>query len=76
MTRFPSAGHLASWAGRCPGNDESAAKHPSGKTRKGSKWLGAVSHSILVIACHVLSRRQSYTDLGPTTAAARTIRRL
>jgi transposase len=30
---------LASWAGMCPGNNESAGKHFSGKTRKGSKWL-------------------------------------
>ncbi len=39
MTRFPSAGHLASWAGQCPGNHESAGKRRSGRTRKGSKWL-------------------------------------
>jgi transposase len=39
MSRFPSAGHLASWAGLCPGNNESAGKHASGQTRKGSKWL-------------------------------------
>jgi transposase len=39
MTRFPSSAHLASWAGMCPGNNESAGKHHSGKTRKGSKWL-------------------------------------
>lgn len=40
MSIFPSAGHLASWAGRCPGNDQSAGKRRSGRTRKGSKWLG------------------------------------
>ena len=41
MTRFPTAGHLASWAGRCPGNHESAGKRTSGTTRKGSPWLRA-----------------------------------
>ena len=39
MSVFPSAGHLASWAGRCPGNDQSAGKRRSGRTRKGSKNL-------------------------------------
>jgi transposase len=40
MSVFPSARHLASWAARCPGNDRSAGKRRSGRTRKGSKWLG------------------------------------
>ncbi len=39
MGRFPTAAHLASWAGLCPGNHESAGKRQSGKTRKGSRWL-------------------------------------
>ena len=39
MSVFPSAGHLASWAGQCPGNDQSAGKRRSGRTRNGSKWL-------------------------------------
>jgi transposase len=39
MTCFRSARHLASWAGQCPGNDKSAGKRRSGKTRNGSKWL-------------------------------------
>lgn len=39
MSVFPTAGHLASWAGLCPGNNESAGKHKSGKTRKGNRWL-------------------------------------
>ena len=98
--RFSSAGHLASWAGLCPGNNESAGKHASGRTRKGSKWLRtalvqaanaaarakgtylaaqyarikgrrghhkaivAVAHSILVIAWHLLTRNEPYSDLG------------
>jgi len=40
MSIFPSARHLASWAGQCPGNDQSAGKRRSGRTRKGPKWLG------------------------------------
>jgi transposase len=39
MSVFPTAGQLASWAGVCPGNDQSAGKRRSGRTRKGSKWL-------------------------------------
>src|SRR3954453_18900226 len=41
MTVFPTAGHLASWAGQCPGNDQSAGKRRSGRTRKGSRSLNA-----------------------------------
>ncbi|HKD14216.1 MAG TPA: IS110 family transposase [Candidatus Angelobacter sp.] len=39
MTPFPDAPHLTSWAGICPGNNESAGKRKSGKTTKGSRWL-------------------------------------
>jgi transposase len=39
MAHFPSAGHLASWAGMCPGVHESAGKRTSGKRREGNKAL-------------------------------------
>jgi transposase len=39
MSAFPTAAHLASWAALCPGNNESAGKHKSGRTRKGNRWL-------------------------------------
>jgi transposase len=42
MSRFPSHRHLASWAGMCPGNNESAGKRKSGKTRKGNGALRAI----------------------------------
>jgi transposase len=41
MSRFPTAGHLVSWAGLCPGNDESAGKRRSTRLRKGGQWLKA-----------------------------------
>jgi transposase len=52
MGRFRTAGHLASWAGICPGNNESAGKHGSGRTRKGSKWL----RTVLVEAAQAAAR--------------------
>jgi transposase len=39
MSRFPSEGHLASWAGLCPGNEESAGKRKRARTRPGNRWL-------------------------------------
>jgi transposase len=44
MSVFGDAAHLASWAGRCPGQYESAGKSTSGKTRKGNKWLRTYLH--------------------------------
>jgi transposase len=52
MSQFPTHRHLASWAGMCPGNDESAGKRRSGKTRKGSKWL----RSALIEAAYAAAR--------------------
>jgi len=42
MSRFGSAPRLASWAGMCPGNNQSAGKRKSGKTRKGNRYLRRV----------------------------------
>jgi transposase len=51
MSRFPSPGHLASWAGVCPGHLESAGKRKSGKTRHGDRWLtGALGTAALAAA--------------------------
>ncbi|MBK9715421.1 MAG: IS110 family transposase [Kouleothrix sp.] len=52
LSRFPSAGHLASWSGMCPDNHESAGKQKSGKTRKGSCWL----RQALIEAAHGAAR--------------------
>ena len=120
MSRFPSSAHLASWAGICPGNNESGGKRKSGRTRKGSPWLRAaliqaahaasrskgtylcsqyhriasrrgkkralvaVAHSILVAVYHILSRGETYRELGgdyfdrisPQTLQRRLVRRL
>ncbi len=42
MSRFPTAGHLASWAGMCPGQHESAGKSRHGTARRGDTWLARV----------------------------------
>lgn len=54
MAPFPSAGHLASWAGLCPGQNESAGKRRSGRTRHGSPWLRAA----LIEAALAASRKR------------------
>ena len=100
MERFPTADHLAAWAGMAPGNNESAGKRKSGRVRPGNSHLRtaliqaahaaarvkesylsdqyhriaarrgskraavAVGHSILVIAYHMLKKKEAYQDLG------------
>ena len=59
LDRFPTPGHLASWAGMCPGSNESAGKRRSGKTRKGSPAL----RRALVQAAHAAGRTKD-TYLG------------
>jgi hypothetical protein len=97
---FPTAAHLASWAGRCPGNNITGGRRRSGKTNKGSQLLAdvliecawaaartrdtylnaqfwrlarrigkkkaaiAVSHTVLVVAWHLLRNECDYEDLG------------
>ena len=55
MSRLPSAKHLASWAGMCPGNYASGGKRLSGKTRKGSRWL----RQVLVAIAHVAAKTKN-----------------
>jgi transposase len=53
MSRFPTAGHLLSWAGLCPRNDESAGKRRSTRLRKGDLWL-----KTLLVQCAWAARRK------------------
>ena len=60
MRHFGSAARLASWAGVCPGNDESAGKRRSGRTRKGNRYLRRV-----LVPC-AWAARKTPTFLGHT----------
>jgi transposase len=67
MSRFPSSAHLVSWAGLCPGQDESAGKRRSSGVRRGPRWLKTAlvqAASILTSVFHMLSRRVPFHDLG------------
>jgi len=100
MSRFPSSRHLASWAGLCPGNRQSAGHNRSGRSHRGNPWIKAlavqiawaasrskntycaalyrrlaphrgkkraliaVANSLLQAVWFILTRRQSYRDLG------------
>ena len=68
MNQFPSAAHLASWAGLCPGNNESAGKRKSGKTRKGSDILKATLIECAKVAGHL---KNTYFSSQYTRIAAR-----
>jgi transposase len=55
LNRFPTDRHISSWSGICPGNDESAGKRRSGKTRRGNRWL----RQALVEAAHAASHTKN-----------------
>lgn len=55
MSRFPSARHLAAWAGMCPGKYESAGKYKNVKARQGSQWL----RQVLVEAANAAARTKN-----------------
>ena len=57
MTRFPTAGHLISWAGLCPRNDESAGKRRSTRMRKGAAWLKT---TLIQCAAAAVRKKASY----------------
>lgn len=57
LSHWPTAGHLASWAGMCPGNHESAGKQKGGRTRKGDKWL---RRALVEAACAAGRKNGSY----------------
>jgi transposase len=68
MRQFPTARHLASWAGLCPGNNESAGKRKSGRTRKGNPWL----RTALVEVAQAAGRaRQTYLGAHYRRVASR-----
>ena len=72
LDRFPTAGHLASWAGMCPGNHESAGRRTSGKTRKGSKWLRrALTEAAQGAARTKQPGRSALVHVGTNSAAVR-----
>ena len=57
MSRFPSAGHLVSWAGLCPRNDESAGKRRSTRLRHGAPWLKTL---LIQCAWAAVRKKDSY----------------
>ena len=75
MSAFPDQHHLASWAGVCPGNNESAGKHFHGKTRKGNPFLGAVLAECSHAAIHKKDSqfRSRYYSLKPRRGSKRAL---
>lgn len=59
MSRFPTPRHLASWAGLCPGNNESAGKRRSGKSHRGNRWIRGLMTEIAWAASRT---KESYSS--------------
>jgi transposase len=62
MSRFPSAGHLASWTALCPGNTESAGKRHSGRTNKGNRYVRRALLQAAWGAARITNRRTFFTS--------------
>jgi transposase len=75
MSRFPTHKNLASWAGRCPGNNESAGKHKSGKTAPGNRWLDAILTEVAQAAVRTKGTyfQAQYHHLAPRRGKRRAI---
>jgi transposase len=63
MSQFATAAHLASWAGLCPGNAESAGKRHSGRTGKGNRYLRRALVEAAWAAARITRRRTFFTTL-------------
>jgi transposase len=68
MSRFPTAAHLASWAGACPGNNKTGGKSKPSHTRPGDRWLKA---ALGTAAMGAIRTRQSYANALFRRVAAR-----
>jgi len=75
MDRFPTAGHLTSWAGVCPGNKQSGGKRLSSATTKGNVWLRRILGEVAWAAIHERSSifRACYYRLKPRLGAQQAV---